>query len=188
MIKLMMPAIILVLITKTVFAQKDTIGLNTPFINGAVVYEKVFNAPGKSKSDLFNKGQLWLIARYKNIDAIQILNDSTGRIVGKGREMIRVRDILRGDEDYKVDMSLQIDCKDGKYRCRIFNIKIKDTGEGKDNILCTSEDLMNYLIGNKGNPVRFSKTASKRILQSLNNTMNGVMLAINQSMSQNDDF
>ncbi|MEZ2338206.1 DUF4468 domain-containing protein [Mucilaginibacter sp. RCC_168] len=188
MIKLMMPAIILVLITKTVFAQKDTIGLNTPFINGAVVYEKVFNAPGKSKSDLFNKGQLWLIARYKNIDVIQILNDSTGTIVGKGREVVRFRDILWRDAEFKADMSLQIDCKDGKYRCRLFNIKIRDTVEGKDIVLGTPEDLMNYLIGNKGNPVRFSKTASKRILQSLNNTMNGVMLAINQSMSQNDDF
>jgi hypothetical protein len=35
--------LVFILITKITFAQqKDTVGLNTPFINGDVIYQKVF--------------------------------------------------------------------------------------------------------------------------------------------------
>jgi len=78
--------IALSLITLTAFAQKDTVGLKIPYSNGAVVYEKVFEAPGVSKAALLNNGHVWFIQCQKGDDDIQLLDTSLFKIVGKGSE------------------------------------------------------------------------------------------------------
>ncbi len=73
---------------------------------------------------------------------------------------------------------------------RIFNIVIKSqkTSQDPGRALATAEDLMNYLIRSNGNPVNFTNNQSKRILKSLNNVVNSVMLSLNQSINSTDDF
>jgi hypothetical protein len=180
------------LIAKITFAQQqDTIGLNTPLVNGAVVYERVFNAFQKSKPELFDNAQLWFIRHYKSADCIQIQNDYTGRIVGSGTEVISFKGPLGIDVPCNVGLTIQIDCKDGKYRSRIFNAWIEPQGQEKDKekIVTTADDLMNFILVRKTvNPVSFNKNQAKKILQSLSVAVNNVIQSINESMNTNDDF
>src|SRR6218665_1366566 len=103
-----------ILIAKTTFAQKDTVGLNTPFNNGYVVYERVFNVPGKSKAMLFDNAQLWFIKNYDNLNSLQIQNEYTGRVVGKGSELIKFRAALGLEVLNDARFTVQIDCKNNK--------------------------------------------------------------------------
>jgi hypothetical protein len=48
----------LIIFTKSAFAQKDTVGLNIPFANNTVVYERVFEVPNAPKNMLFGNAGL----------------------------------------------------------------------------------------------------------------------------------
>ncbi|TSJ39228.1 DUF4468 domain-containing protein [Mucilaginibacter corticis] len=189
-----LPLLIFILFAKTTFAQKDTVGLNTPFINGDVMYQKVFSAPGKSNVQLFGNAQLWFIKHYKNTKSIQIQDDVIGRVVGNGRELLTFKSILEMERDYDVDMTIQIDCKNGRYRTRIYNIVIETEDTNKVKNLLYAEKLMNYLLGNKtdlalsGGVNPFNKNQSKRALQSLNVLAGNIMSSINQTVSDADNL
>ena len=188
-----LPLLIFILFAKTAFAQKDTVGLNTPFINGDVMYQKVFNAPGKSNVQLFGNAQLWFIKHYKNTKSIQIQDDVIGRVIGNGRELLTFKSILEMERDYDVDMTIQIDCKNGRYRARIYNIVIETEDTNKAKNLIYAEQLMNYLLGNKtvalsGSVNPFNKNQSKRALQSLNVLADNIMSSIDQTVSDADNL
>jgi hypothetical protein len=186
--------LVFILITKITFAQqKDTVSLNTPFINGEVVYQKVFNAPGKSTAQLFSNAQLWFIKHYRNPN-IQIQDEGTGRVVGSNVELLTFKGMLGIDGTYDTNMAIQIDCKNGRYRARIFNIVIKAEDANKVKCFINAEQLMNDLAGiktnmalvNNANP--FNKNQSKRALQSLNMLIDNVMSSIDQTMNDSDNF
>ncbi|MDB5157599.1 MAG: hypothetical protein JWR50_2306 [Mucilaginibacter sp.] len=186
--------LVFILIAKTTFAQKDTVGLNTPLINGEVMYQKVFTAPGKSNLQLFGNAQLWFVKHYRNLNSIQIQDDAIGRVVGGGTELLTFKGILGIDGGYNVDMTIQIDCKSGRYRARIFNIIIETEDANKVKNFINAEKLMNSLLGNKTNITEvtalnpFNKNQSKRALQSLNVLVDNVMSSINQTISDTDSF
>lgn len=49
-----------VFLAKSAFAQKDTVGLNVPYVNNTVIYERVFDAPNTSETLLYsNAGLGW---------------------------------------------------------------------------------------------------------------------------------
>ncbi|MDB4926441.1 DUF4468 domain-containing protein [Mucilaginibacter sp.] len=187
--------LVFILITKITLAQQtDTVGLNTPFINGEVAYQKVFNAPNKPGPLLFSNAQLWFVKHYKTLNSIQIQDDVVGRVVGKGVELLTFKGMLGINGGYDVDMTIQIDCKDGRYRTRIFNIVIETEDINKVKTYTNAEHLMNDLLGikttvvaaNYNNPL--NKNQSKRALQSLNVLVDNVMGSINQIMNDNDNF
>ncbi|MES2375714.1 MAG: DUF4468 domain-containing protein [Bacteroidota bacterium] len=186
--------LVFILIAKITFAQqKDTVGLNTPFINGEVVYQKVFSAPNKSTAQLFSNAQLWFIKHYRNPN-IQIQDEATGRVVGSSVELLTFKGMLGIDGTFDTNMAIQIDCKNGRYRARIFNIVIKAEDANKVKSFINAEQLMYDLVGikinaalvNNANP--FNKNQSKRALQSLNILVDNVMSSINQTMNDSDNF
>lgn len=179
--------IVLVLFAKNTFAQKDTVGVNTPYKNQLIVYERVFNAPGKSRSDLFGNAQLWFFNHYRSTNGIQINDADAGRIVGNGIETINFKAILGIDVVYDAKLSIQIDCKDGKYRCRIFNIVLDSQTQGKDKVITRAEELMKALLG-QANISQLNKNESKRALQSLNTMVNDTMQSLNSIMTDSDNF
>jgi hypothetical protein len=187
--------LVFILITKITIAQnKDTVGLNTPFINGEVVYQKVFNASGKSDAQLFSNAQLWFIKHYRNPNSLQIQDEVTGRIVGRGTELLTFKTVLGMEDTYIVNMTIQIDYKNSRYRTRIFNIVIEKEDSNKVKGFIDAEQLMNDLLGIKNNEILFkninpfNKKQSKRALQSLNLLVNNVMWSIDKTMNETDNF
>jgi hypothetical protein len=84
--------LVVILIAKSTFAlQKDTAALTTPFVNGQVVYEKVFSAPKKTKSQLYSNAQLWFLKHYRFPNSVQIADSINGRVVGRGIEILSLK-------------------------------------------------------------------------------------------------
>ena len=179
--------LIFILIAKSAFAQKDTVHLNIPMTDGAIIYQRVFSVPGMSTAALYNNALLWFIEHYKSTRDIQTADPDFGRVVGKGIEVSTFKGPLNIDVPYNLNITIQIDCKDGRFRCRIFNITMDDQGQGKDKLITIPEDLMNQLLG-KRSGTGFNNNQAQRALESLNTAINNTMLSLNRTMNEKNDF
>lgn len=105
-------------------AQSDTTQITLPYKDGKVVYEQISEVPGLSKTEIYGAAKKWLADIFKNSNAvIKSENESTGQIIGKGSTTVthfRKGSMLGMILDLK--FSVQIDCKDDKYRIRIYNL------------------------------------------------------------------
>jgi len=181
--------ILLVLFSKAAFAQKDTTGLHIPYANGSVVYEKVFSTPGKSQADLYKSAQQWLIGRYKTETAIELTDTLNGKVLGKGREGFNIDLALGNAVSFKGLFTIQIDCKDNKYRCRIYSMNLchDKTNSNDDEINTSPEEMVNLLLG-KNASVPITKGQAKKVLASLDATVDNTMMSLYKTMADNKDF
>jgi hypothetical protein len=174
----------LLMISSAAFAQKDTTGLHIPMTNGSVVYEKIFDAPGKTKMQLFNSAQQWFIGRYKTDHSIEVTDTANIRVIGKGKELVVVRMMLN-DIPFDDMMTIQVDCKDGKYRCRIYSMALQTDPSSKlDKMATNPEDLVNALTG-KHSMTAFNKSQARTMLENVNFKVNEVMASLNKTMDDN---
>ena len=181
--------IALVLFSKAAFAQKDTVGLHIPYANGSVVYEKVFKTAGKLQTELYKNAQQWLIERYKTERVIEITDTLTGKVIGKGKEAFNIDLALGNAVSFKGLFTIQIDCKDNKYRCRIYSINLHhDKGNSNDDEINTSpEEMVNLLLG-KNASVPITKNQAKKLLVSLGDTVDNTMMSLYKTMADKQDF
>lgn len=179
----------LLLTSTAALAQKDTTGLHIPFANGNVVYEKVFDAPGKTKLQLFNSAQQWFIGRYKTDRGIEVLDTVNMRVIGKGKETVNFSSGFNASGPFADLMSIQIDCKDGKYRCRLYSITLTNgdvhaTNNLLDNLVTNPENIVSFLGGKSGTS-HLNKNQARGILEALNATINNVMMSLDKTMNDN---
>jgi hypothetical protein len=180
--------IILLFISTSSFAQKDTTGLHIPMSDGAVVYEKVFESPGKSKAELYSNARLWFIERYKGTNDIVVADSAMSRLVGKGRELVNFTGPMNVAMPFDDRLTIQIDCKDGRYRCRIFNMTlISRELDQKDRIVTSPEEMVNILNG-KGGVSGLNRNQARRMIESLNTTIDMTMMSLFKTMTDKDDF
>lgn len=175
---------LLLFASSAAFAQKDTTGLHIPMTNGSVVYEKVFDASGKTKVQLYNSAQQWFIGRYKTDRSIEVTDTSNMRIIGKGKELVNFVGPLSTPMPFDDKMTIQIDCKDGKYRCRMYSIALVAHDTTQWNGVTNPEDMVNILTGKKGSS-GLNKAQAQRMLESLNATVNSAMLSLDKTMNDN---
>jgi hypothetical protein len=179
---------LLILLAGKAFAQKDTLGLHIPYANGELVYEKVFNVPGNtSKNLLFNNAQFWFLEHYNSLDCIQLKDSALSRIVAKSHESMTFSGPLNVALSCNDEFNVQIDCKNGKYRCRIFNIIIQYAeADGTKQYIKTNDMAAALLSG--PNIAGFNNNQLKRAFSALNTTINNTMLLLNKTMADNNDF
>jgi hypothetical protein len=183
--------IIALLLTGNItFAQnKDTVGLNVPMVNGMVVYQKAFKAPGKSATELFNNSRTWFEKRYNGLDSVKVQDSANGQLVGQGWEKLVFKGPLGMEVANRAGMKIEIISKSDGYDVRISNIVL---GYMEDPALprtyFSAEDLMDKVLGvkfnneNGYNPTPFNKKLSKKALESLNQLVNDVMKSIGEVM------
>ena len=175
----------LLLSSSAAFAQKDTTGLHIPFSSGSVVYEKIFDAPGKTKFQLFDSAQQWFIGRYKTDHGIEVIDTANMRVIAKGKEMLTISMMLN-TVPFDDMMTIQLDCRDGKYRCRIYSMTLQTNESSKlDKIVTNPEDLVNTLTGKNGATI-LTKSQARTMLENVNTKVNEVMMSLNKTM--NDTF
>ncbi len=176
------------LISVSASAQKDTAGLKMPVITGNVVYEQVFETPGKTRYQLFNDAQQWFIARYKSFRNIEVTDSVNVRVIGKGKEIVNYVGPLNVSLPFISRMTIQIDCKDGKFRSRMSSINLtpRDTS-ASGNFVTTPEELVDMLNG-KSQINGLNKNQARRLLESLNITINNTMLSIQKALADKNDF
>ncbi|MDB5003869.1 MAG: hypothetical protein JWQ34_2094 [Mucilaginibacter sp.] len=101
--------LVFIVIAKITFAQnKDTVGLQMPFANGEIAYQKTFKAPGKSITSLFNNSRSWFEKRYNDLDSVKIQDSANGRIVGTGWEVLSFKGPLGMDVPSRTGMIIEI--------------------------------------------------------------------------------
>ena len=172
------------LISKAVFAQKDTVGLNIPIKDGYVVYEQVVNAPGFSKEVLFSNAKTALVNYFNDIkDAIQNQDKANGQVISKGAITITIKDFL-GRTDYFTDRFLvQIDCKENKFRIRVSSQELSNGNE-----FFTPEQFIGKLTGD-WNSATINKKEARRGLIDTDNKILFMLDDLKKSMlSRSNDF
>lgn len=180
------------LCAKTLFAQKDTVGLNIPFINNTVAYERVFNVPNTTANMLYANAGIWLAETHPYGGSTQLtLNDSNlSRVVGRVKYTVVTSEKILWETNYYnyvSDFTIQIDCRDNQYRVRIYNIQ---------NVVGTTyiptDELMQSLIKSKSYALDgggFINTKGlNHLFQTLNTAINNVMTDINKSMMEDNGF
>ncbi|SDR87241.1 protein of unknown function [Mucilaginibacter mallensis] len=178
---------VLILISSgTAFAQKDTTGLNIPVKDGNVVYERVVEIPGKSKADLYKNAKQWFVDYFKSSrDVIQSEDKGDGKIVGKGILPVLFNGAMGTQVIYDDNLSIQVDCKDGKYRVRIYEQLLSSPVGGQ--VTTTPEELIAKLLGTGSSP--FNAKQARRMLESMNSEMLSTLASVNRAMSaRTDDF
>ena len=77
--------LVLIVFAKSAFAQKDTVGLNVPFVNNTVVYERVIDVPNASKNLLYSNAGLWLAETHPYVadTQVQLVDPVLSRVAGR---------------------------------------------------------------------------------------------------------
>ena len=182
-----------IIFTKSAFAQKDTVGINIPFSNNAVVYEKVFDVPNAPKNLLYSNAALWFAQThpYGGDTQLRLADPVLSRVVG------RVKSSSGGT--YKVlwqtqyytfdfDFTLQVDCKDNKYRIRVYNIQ--DVIDSK--VSAPVDGMMQAFSNGKSfllpTGIAMGADALKKLFQSLNIAVNNVLTDLTINMTADNSF
>jgi len=183
-----------VFFTKSAFAQKDTVGLNVPVTTNGVVYEKVFDVSGISKNLLYSNAKVFFIKQHYNKFGNQLQDSVLYRVMGKDNQVVVIqrKGIFTVSPTYNFDFLLQIDCKDNKYRCRIYNIILSDNitpnaGGPAAHIYTCAEDLLASLQDGRGTSY-YTKSDIKNIFSAMKIMVNNELLAVQNAMADTDDF
>ncbi|MDN3548825.1 DUF4468 domain-containing protein [Mucilaginibacter aquaedulcis] len=171
--------------TTAAFVQKDTTGLNIPVKDGAVVYERIMDAPGKSKADLYKNAKQWFVDYFKSSKyVIQNEDKEDGKIVGKGILFVAFRGALGSNVIYNDKLSFQVDCKENKYRVRVYEQTLSSPG---NELSTTPESLIGKLLEKEKSP--FNDKQARRMLESMNATITTTLFAFNKAMvAKSDDL
>lgn len=116
--------IALMIFPSMLFAQSDTTQYNLPYVSGGVVYEKTLDRPGFSKLEIFGASKKWIADTFNNgKSVIQFEDKDQGRIIGKASTTVTTNGGTWGlVTSTNLEFKLQIDCKDNKYRIRLYDI------------------------------------------------------------------
>jgi hypothetical protein len=172
------------------FAQKDTIGLNIPFVNQSVVYEKVYDVPKAPQNLLYSNARVWFAGTHPDGGKTQLtLRDTIlSRVAGRSSYAIDIPyKILWQTDHYQAiyNFTVQIDCKDNKYRLRIYNPQY-----GSANT--PLEEMVQSLAKSKsltlGNGIKLSKNDLRESLQLFSKVVNNLLADVNKKMVDDNNF
>lgn len=107
------------LFSLTAFSQDtQTTAKTFPVKDGKVLYEGVVEVSGKTKDQLYKNAKKWFVDAFRSSkDVIQSDDKDGGQIIGKGWFYS-----TNTTEKYRIQTTIQVDCKDGRYRYRIYDI------------------------------------------------------------------
>jgi hypothetical protein len=183
----------LIILWTSAFAQKDTVGLNVPFVNNTVVYEKVFNVPTAPKTLLYGNAGLWFAETHPYVEdtQLQLVDPVLSRVVGRVKSSTVVTNKALWNTLYTTityNFTVQVDCKDNKYRVRIYNIEdvIGTDYIPVDDLMFALSNSKSYNPGNPADALNISNL--KQHFQALNTVIGNVMADITKSMMANNGF
>jgi hypothetical protein len=111
----------------------DSLNLGFPIKGGKVVYESIADVKGIKKEMLYAASKKWISDSFTHSKAVTESEDiETGQIIGKGTANVTTKSnswMLAGYL-YKLEFNIQINCKDDKYRIRIYDITTNTSAAG----------------------------------------------------------
>ena len=117
-------------------------------------------------------------------DVIQHEDKEDGKIVGKGILPVPFKGALGSNVVYNDKLSIQVDCKDNKYRLRVYEQTLSSPG---GEVVTSPESLIGKLLGKEKSA--FNEKQARRMLESMDATMTTTIFAFNKAMmAKTDDF
>jgi len=176
------------------FAQKDTVGLKLPVKDGRLVYEGIVNVTGKSKTDLYNNAKQWFVDYFRSSkDVIQNEDKELGRIVGKGIILLNIKYNFAYGRMWPDRITIQIDCKDEKYRYRIYDMTMTIPGEDlgtygyKSAKEVTDTEILNRLTNSKDNKSSLTKGMCLKVVKQIDIETTNAIISLNKAMLAKPD-
>jgi len=164
---------------------KDTIGLNLPIIDSKIVYEGIVEAPDKTKNDLYQNAQQWFVDYFKSAkDVIQNQDKDNGLIIGKGVLDFNARIALGMSMVQHDKLTVEIRCKDGKYKYTVYNM-ILYPPNGGEQYATPFENLYGKLIGTV--KISGSKSACRDIIKKNDVEVRKMIESIKIAMNKKSD-
>jgi hypothetical protein len=161
----------------TLFAQKDTVGLNIPFKDQKIVYEGVVEVPNKTKLELDVSAMKFLSFNFNDIGE-SMQNKNEEEVVDKGTLTTTITGRMGTPWNFKNKMTVKIDFKDNKYSYQIFDIT---TSLPDGNIDVTPiETAYSSLISGKW---VINKKFTKSLLVNLNADINAFIGKLKEAMN-----
>lgn len=92
--------------------------------------EKVFEAPGYSKEQIFNSTRIWIAENFKSVKGVGVIeyeNKDTGAIIGNGIIPYPYGGFFEAmaKEGWEVPFTMRVDIKDQKFRLTFTNLHLK---------------------------------------------------------------
>ncbi len=97
--------------------QQQDLNYNIDSISDFSHFENIFEAPNKTKNEIFQSIITWISANYKSSNSVIDLNDKeNGEIVVKGINEVNTIKVLGNIQRNDIYHSIKISVKDSKYR------------------------------------------------------------------------
>ena len=116
---------------------QDNILDTIPKIDGVYQYQAIVNLDSTyKKGTLYNNSKIYFVDNFKSAnDVVQYQDANDGKVIGKG--LFKLEDVknsfLGWNQIYwDVYYTTEITCKDGKYRYRLYDIKIRESGQANN--------------------------------------------------------
>ncbi|MGJ1419956.1 DUF4468 domain-containing protein [Sphingobacterium spiritivorum] len=152
-----------------------------PFVDGEVVYTEVVES-NLNKDELYRNAKSWIASYFiSSKDVIDLQDQEAGKIIGKA--ILKPKLSYLGQSRHAdVNISFQIDCKDGKYR---YIIKVLDYYHAQT--AQSIPELIEIAHGRK-KTLTNTKSYAKKQIEGLSNSINDLIISLKKNILINDDF
>ena len=153
-----------------------------PIIDGIVEYSEVIESNG-TKSELYSNAKTWAANFFRSAkDAISLDDSENGRLIAKYNSYPSFS-YLGQKRTAEVRMSIQVDCKDGRYRyiVRVLDYYHNKTPQDIGELMDLADGKKKSLTNNKG----YAKKQLTGIIGSVNTLITSLKYGMN---SKDNDF
>lgn len=109
---------------------KDSTEVGFPVKDGRIVYESIGDAKGVKKEAIYASAKKWIVDSFKSSKTvIQTEDKEDGQLIGSALSLVSIKNNswLVPTYELNLDYTIQINCKDGKYRIRFYDIKASNS-------------------------------------------------------------
>lgn len=150
--------------------------------DGSLTFQKIYDLPGKSASEIYQLGKRWVAITFKNSDAVtqSVLENEMIRGEGYAGSAITLSEFpaVYGNLKYQ----FQVDVKDGRMRFRVYSMEVSTTSAG-------SYPVSMYTHNQKGEPRTNSQ--GKNVMKSVTEHCDMLVLSLDKILlgdKKDDDW
>ncbi|HEY4876716.1 MAG TPA: DUF4468 domain-containing protein [Puia sp.] len=168
-----------------------------PKVDDSYEWTEVIQLDTSYKKDyLYRNAKLFFTDMFKSAkDVLQYDDKEQGKIVGKGNIELEDDQMVFSvlfTEKRTLNFSIEISCKDGKYKYRIYDINadrvfVGHGGDGPDNVTHTSNNLDNvYNIAIRGPVKKMERRLFAQTIFEINTTISAIKKYMAKQQSSSD--
>jgi hypothetical protein len=136
-----MKRLILITLITTLYVnvKAQALAIDTiPKVDGNYEYSEVVNI-NALKTQLYKTAKNFFVDYYNDANSvIKYQDEIEGKIIGRGSFQLTATANMGVRVDWNVIYTLEIICKDNKYKYRIYDIQVEDSNYGADNTAYTT--------------------------------------------------